>query len=95
MCLFLVCFWFSRFGEFNSRLGPQNSRLGSLREFARNALISLVVFETKLHFCGENRKIPSSTGITGNLAGRPRRGWLTLPGRLDHVAVALVHLQPP
>ena len=84
----------SRFDGFHSRLAGVNSRFGLLREFAGNALIWLAVFGTKQHFSGENRKIPGSTGITGNSAPGAWRGWLTLPGRVDHVAGALAHRQP-
>jgi hypothetical protein len=98
---FLIRFWFSRFGEFNSRLAHKTGNLipgFPLREFAGKELISPAVFGHGLHFGRENRNIPCSTGITGNsvAAGGAGAGpgWLTLAGRLDHVAGALVHLQP-
>ena len=97
MCLFVIRFWFSRFGEFNSRLTGKTGNLipgFTLREFAGNVLISLEVFGRRLHFCGENRKFPGSTGITGNGSRQRPPGRLTLPGRVDHVAGALVHHQP-
>jgi len=84
----------SRFGGFNSRLSLANSRFGLLREFTRNTLICLAVFGTKQHFSGAKRKIPGSTGITGNSARAVEWGWLTLPGRVDHGAGALAHRQP-
>jgi len=84
----------SRFDRIHSRLAGVNSRFGLLQEFARNALIWLAVFGTKQHFSGANRKIPGSTGITGNSARAREWGWLTLPGRVDHVAGALARRQP-
>ena len=54
MCLFLVIVW--GFGAFNSRLGGKNSRLGRLREFARNGLISPAVFPVGWRLYRENQK---------------------------------------
>jgi hypothetical protein len=41
---------------------------GRLREFAGNGLIWATVFAAETALFGNNRKIPGSTGITGNLA---------------------------
>jgi hypothetical protein len=76
MGLFLVLFWSarvvgkafpdnSRFGEFNSRLGPKKFPFGRLRGYAGKDLIWLTVFAAKTAKIGE---IPGFTGKTGNLA---------------------------
>ena len=40
----------SRFGVFNSRIGGENSRFGRQQKFARNGLIWLTIFATKVWF---------------------------------------------
>jgi hypothetical protein len=75
MGLFLVLFWSSRvigkafpdnsrFGEFNSRLGPNKFPFGRLRGFADKGLIWLIIFAAQTAKIGE---IPDFTGKTGNL----------------------------
>jgi hypothetical protein len=67
MGLTLVLFWCaslageafwdnSRFGEFNSRLGPNKFPVSRLRELAGKGLIRLTVFAAKMAVSGENRK---------------------------------------
>jgi hypothetical protein len=77
MGLFLVLFWCSavardaprynsRFGAFNSRLGPNKFPFSLLRELSGKGLICLAVFAAKTAVIGKIEKIPGSTGITGN-----------------------------
>ena len=63
MGLFLTVFWWfavnslnSRFGGFNSRLGPQEFPFNLLRELAHMALIGLVVAVPKAALSRRNRK---------------------------------------
>jgi hypothetical protein len=68
MYLLLIPFWCSavmgrldglnnsRFGGFNSRLGPFEFPVSPLREFADNGLIWRIVFADKRQFCGRNRR---------------------------------------
>jgi hypothetical protein len=46
----------SRFGEFNSRLGPNKFPFSGLRELAGKALICLTVFGAETALFGNNRK---------------------------------------
>src|SRR6202008_1459056 len=78
MGLFLILLWCaavtgpilrynSRFGVFNSRLGPNKFPFSPLRELADKDLICLAVFGAKTALTWNNRKIPGSTGMTWNL----------------------------
>jgi hypothetical protein len=58
-------FPYSRFGVFNSRLGPNKFPFRPAREFARKGLNWLPFFVTKPLLDGANQKIPVSTGIAG------------------------------
>src|SRR5258705_13697832 len=58
----------SGLGEFDSRLCPNKFSFPPLRESASKGLICLAVFAAKTADIGKNRKIPGSTGITGNFA---------------------------
>ena len=49
-------FPYSRFGAFNSRLGPNKFLFSRLREFASKALNCLLVFVEKRHLHGANRR---------------------------------------
>src|SRR6516225_11974242 len=61
---------YSRLGVINSRLGSNKFPLRPAREFAPKGLNWLLFFVTKPLLDGANRKIPVSTGITGNLPVR-------------------------
>jgi len=89
MGLFLVFFWCaaiapavlrysSRFGVFNSRLGPNKFRFPPRRELAGKGLIYLAVFATKTALMGNNRKNSRLHG--NNQEFRPRRNgrWHSL-----------------
>ena len=64
MGLFQLLFWCaavvtgsnSRFGGFNSRLGPNEFPFSRLRELARKVLTYLTVFAGKTAILGENRE---------------------------------------
>src|ERR1700730_15816121 len=64
MCLFQLLIWYaavvlgsnSRFGGFNSRLGPNKFPFSRLRELARKGLTYLTVFGAKTAVFGDNRK---------------------------------------
>ena len=49
-------FPYSRFGAFNSRLGPNKFPFSPLREFASKALNCLLVFVAKRYLHGANRQ---------------------------------------
>jgi hypothetical protein len=85
MGLLLVLFWCaavvrtvlrhdSRFGVFNSRLGPNEFPFSRQRELAGKGLIWLPFSEPNRPFSGKIEEIPGSTGITGNFAPGPN-GW--------------------
>ena len=81
MNLFLIRFWFSRFGGFNSRLGSLNSRLSLLREFIGNALILLTVFGNKTALL--QRKSKNSLFNGNNREFGPRRRQWRAAGLVD------------
>jgi len=67
MGLFLILFWWtrvvgeafldnSRFGEFNSRLGPNKFPFSRLRELTGKGLIRFTVFASEMAKIGGNRK---------------------------------------
>ena len=85
MGIFVILFWClaamrsvlrfsSRFGVFNSRLGPKILSFSLQRELARKRLINNDFLGTERHFSGAIEKIPGSTGITGNSPFR-QNGW--------------------
>ena len=87
MGLFLTVFWWlavnsgnSRFGGFYSRLGPQKFPFNLLRELAHMALIGLAVAVRRRHLVGTIKKIPGSTGITGNPVMAARSKAMSIAG---------------
>jgi hypothetical protein len=91
MGLFLVFFWCaaiaqtvlrydSRFGGFNSRLGPNKFPFGLLRELAGKGLICLAFSRPERHLWGTIEKIPGSTGITRNFVPGEPGGGTTCSG---------------
>ena len=57
----------SRFGALNSRLGRREFPFEALRELPRKGLIGAIFSRPYGGSTWQNKKIPGSTGITGNL----------------------------
>jgi hypothetical protein len=91
MGIFLILFWCSavardaprhnsRFGVFNSRLGPNKFPFSLLRELSGKGLICLAVFAAKTAVIGKIEKIPASTGNNREFAAGETAGGAACSG---------------